>query len=54
MQQRHFEVIAETIRQIEDDATRNFIGHLFARRLSLTNPRFKFGVFYRAANVTEE
>jgi hypothetical protein len=54
MQKRHFEVIAETIRQIEDDATRNFIGHLFARRLSLTNAKFKFGTFYRAANVTEE
>lgn len=41
MQKRHFELIANTIRELPDLATRQIVAEHFARNIAHTNGQFK-------------
>lgn len=49
----HFQFIADTIKEIENNKTRREVALLFSRRLRLTNARFKADLFEVACNIPD-
>ena len=54
MNKKHFELIAEIIRNIEYEATRKCAAQRFARRLRAEFPKFNATRFYEACGVQED
>ena len=51
MTRKHFQAIAETLRNISDYETRRIVAHELAAVFEGLNPRFDYARFYRAAGV---
>lgn len=49
----HFQFIADTIKEIENNKTRREVALLFSRRLRLTNAQFKAYRFEVACNIPD-